>query len=66
MKRAAVRVHIVSVHRFRRVARVRERVLQRRLNTGWRPDDQPWARGARVQSAGRKQHAVVLTEHRGR
>lgn len=66
---------ILSVHALRRVARARERQIQKALNdraaTG-RPlpgqlDDVPdWARGVRVERAGLFQHAVVATENRGR
>ncbi len=60
------RTATVSTHKYRRVARTVERILQRRLDNGRRFDRWPWARGARVESAGEKQFAVVLTEDRGR
>lgn len=73
------RTQAVSVHKLRRVARKRERMLQQVLaaRTHFAPagsndtQDTPygplplWARGVRVEKAGAFQWAVVLTEERG-
>ncbi len=59
------RTATVSTHKYRRVARAVERILQRRMDNGRRFERWPSARGARVESAGKRQHAVVLTEKRG-
>jgi hypothetical protein len=61
---------VISVHKYRRVARWHERRLQRRLKAGWwdpEPQGLPgWARGARVERVDGGMFAVVLTSHRGR
>ena len=62
---------IASIHPFRRSARKRERDLQTWLDTrraGKPPGGKPvpiWAKGARVEKAGRLLWAVVLTDHKG-
>lgn len=64
---------IISVHFLRRVARVKERRLQR-LFTGspvtasvlQQAGVPIWAEGVRVEKAGPFQWAVVATSHRGR
>lgn len=63
---------ILSVHRFRRVARRREREVQAWLDARrgyWLPEgpDIPvWVHGARVERAGLLQYAVVGTDVKGR
>ncbi len=60
----------VSVHKFRRTARKRERVLQGALHYGY-PSQLPsaglpeWAHGVRVEKAGRFCWVVIATEKRG-
>ncbi len=59
------RTQSVSVHWFRRTARLEERRLQTCLEYG-KPSGLPeWARGARVEKIGRFQYAVICTELRG-
>lgn len=72
---------IISVHKLRRAARIREHELQAALDidNGNLPDPQgknylllkeagvpSWARGVKVVSAGFFQHAVVATRGKGR
>lgn len=65
------RTKVISVHFLRRVARERERELQdefdaRLAGAYARINGLPsWARGVRVEKAGRFQWAVVVTEHLG-
>lgn len=68
---------IISVHKFRRVARSRERELQAQLDVaieiGGKTLEQElrtyglpsWTRGVKVEKAGPFQHAVVATRERG-
>lgn len=48
-----MKTKVISVHAFRRVARKREREVQRLLE------------GVRVERAGLFQHAVIATENKG-
>ena len=64
------RTEAVSVHKLRRTARKRERVLQEALAYGY-PSQLPsaglpeWARGVRVERIGPFCFAVIATEKRG-
>jgi hypothetical protein len=63
------RTEAVSVHKFRRTARKRERRLQGALDAGvWIDDfnDIPgWTQGVRVEKIGRFCFAVIATEKPG-
>ena len=66
------RTTVLSVHRLRIAARIRERELQHHLDRREphiKVDGMPvpsWVRGVRVEKAGRFQWAVVGTEWEGR
>jgi hypothetical protein len=57
----------LSVHKFRRVARLKERKYQKVLDKGmWKPDELPgWARGVRVRKVGSFQYIVEATSWEG-